>query len=389
MRLAGIDASHSRAKEVAEKLVALRAWLAGHGHPAVVLAGPGPLAWITAGLTDPIARDASFGLVWVIVTPTRASIVTTNIEDPRLRAEESIETLGFELNAAPWHEPNGLVRLAESIAGASGLEIASDGHPAFGVDADTELTALRITLTGSEVARIRSLGRDAAAAVENALRVWRAGERDRALQARVAASLESAGIFASCLIVGGDERLERYRHPVAVGAPIERVAMVVVVGQRDGLHVALTRFASAGPPDAAIVRLHEHVRAVEARILDALRPGTTYGAVTQALAAGYGAAGEAEAWRDHYQGGPLGYRQREFEIAPGQVDSVWWHRSAARGDAVAYNPSLRGGGKIEDTFLVADDGPELLTVSGDWPTIASTPIGGRIIPRPDILQCVR
>ena len=85
----------------------------------------------------------------------------------------------------------------------------------------------------------------------------------------------------------------------------------------------------------------------------------------------------------------MGYRQREFEIAPGQVDSPWWFRPVAVGDAVAYNPSLAGGGKIEDTFLVTDDGPELLTTTNDWPTTASALSSGRVIPRPAILQISR
>ena len=86
------------------------------------------------------------------------------------------------------------------------------------------------------------------------------------------------------------------------------------------------------------------------------------------------------------QGGPVGYRQREFELAPGQVDDPWWDRLVATGDAVAYNPSLSGGGKIEDTFLITPDGPELLTTSEEWPTIASTLTSGRVIPRPAILR---
>ena len=380
------DASEPRASEVAAKLVAVRAWLFQKGHPAVVLAGPGPLAWIGAGLTDPIERGAAFGLAWVVVTATRAAIITTNVEAPRFQAEERVDTLGFEIHAAPWHDPHGLVALAETIAGASRTQIASDGHPAFGIDADAELSALRITLTLPEIARIRSLGRDATIALENALRGWRPGERDLALQARVAAALEAAGIYAACLIVGGDERVERFRHPVARGVPIDRLAMVVVVGQRDGLHVALTRFAAAGRPTRASEAIHERVRAIEALVLEAMRSGTTYGAIAETLAAGYAAVGHAEGWRDHYQGGPVGYRQREFELAPGQAGDPSWLRLVATGDAVAYNPSLSGGGKIEDTFLITADGPELLTTSDEWPTIASTLTGGRVIPRPAILQ---
>lgn len=378
-----------RSAEAATKLSAVRSWLAAEGIPGVVLARPGSLAWLTAGITDPIERGAGIGLAWMVISPSRAVLVTTNVEAPRLAAEEPLAALGIELRPVPWQEGDGLVRLAEIVVEASRSAIASDGHPSFGLDAEVALVGLRLTLTEPEQVRLRGLGLDATAALESAVRGWRPGERDRDLQARIASGLESAGIFGACLIVGGDERVEQFRHPLAIGARIERLAMAVVVGERGGLHVALTRFASAGTPSPTVRAAQEAAQVVEAHVLDALRPGTTYGSVADALAEGYVRVGRPDAWREHYQGGPIGYRQREFEIAPGQVDSPWWTRVLAAGDAVAYNPSLSGGGKVEDTFLVTDDGPELITTTGDWPTIPSTLPGGRLVARPSILQLTR
>ena len=51
-------------------------------------------------------------------------------------------------------------------------------------------------------------------------------------------------------------------------------------------------------------------------MLAASTAGTTYGDVLQVCDRAYAAAGHPQAWREHYQGGPIGYRQREFEIAP-------------------------------------------------------------------------
>ena len=83
-------------------------------------------------------------------------------------------------------------------------------------------------------------------ALEIALREWTPGERDFDVQARVAGKLERVGAFGACLIVGGDERVERFRHPLAAGRPMHRLVMAVVVAERHGLHAAATRFACAG-----------------------------------------------------------------------------------------------------------------------------------------------
>ena len=48
-------------------------------------------------------------------------------------------------------------------------------------------------------------------------------------------------------------------------------------------------------------------------------------------------------------------------------DSPWWSVPIAAGTAIAINPSLPGGAKDEDTFLVTDDGLELITTTDDWP----------------------
>ena len=64
-----------------------------------------------------------------------------------------------------------------------------------------------------------------------------------------AALCERAGIVPVCLIVGGDDRLERFRHPLADGSAMHRQAMAVLVGMRHGLHVALTRQAIQDAPE--------------------------------------------------------------------------------------------------------------------------------------------
>jgi hypothetical protein len=126
------------------------------------------------------------------------------------------------------------------------------------------------------------------------------------------------------------------------------------------------------------------VLAIEDAVLSASRPGSTYGAALAALDAAYTAAGAGGGWAGHYQGGPIGYAQREFEIAPDQAGSRWLSEHIEAGHAIAWNPSLPGGAKAEDTYLVAEDGqPVRLTVAPDWPTEADDE---RQPPRPAVLE---
>ena len=105
--------------------------------------------------------------------------------------------------------------------------------------------------------------------------------------------------------------------------------------------------------------------------MNATRPGHTWGDAVEALAKGYENIGEPGAWREHFQGGPIAFEQREFELAPPLTDSPFWDLDCRVNTAIAWNPSLRGGAKIEETYLVGNDGFELITNSGAWATTST------------------
>lgn len=358
---------------------------AGDRPAGLVLTGPAAVAWASGGVAPPVDRAASVDLVWAVISPAGAGLITTEVEADRIRAEYDPARHGFgELAEVPWYLPDGFVSAAESLAGAPASRLASDGHPAFGIDASADLTALRLALSPAEQADLADLGADAAEALQSGLTHWRPGERDLDIQARCAAILEARGADAPVLIVGGDDRLERYRHPMAVGAPVRRMVMAVVVARRAGLHAAATRFAAAAPLDPGYPGLRRKVLAIEDAVLSACAPGVSYGAALDALDAAYSGAGAPGGWSGHYQGGPIGFAQREFEIAPGQRGSRWYAEPVRAGHAVAWNPSLPGGAKSEDTYLVSADGDlARVTSSPGWP---AEPDDAMRPPRPAVLE---
>jgi Xaa-Pro aminopeptidase len=326
-------------------------------------------------------------LVWAVITPAGAGLITTEVEADRIAEEYQPARHGFgELAAVPWYRPDEFVRAAEELASAPASRLAADGHPAFGVDASGDLTGLRLALSGPEREELRALGADAAVALEDALLSWVPGQRDLDVQARVAASLEGDGADAPVLIVGGDDRVRRYRHPMAVGAPVSELVMAVVVARRSGLHAAATRFACAGPLPPDLRALRARVGRIERDVLAASRPAASYGQALSALDAGYAREGAAGGWAGHYQGGPIGFAQREFEIAPCQHDSRWYSTRIEAGHAVAWNPSLPGGAKAEDTYLVSADGVERLTTGQADPAWPVVDADDMVPPRPAVLE---
>jgi antitoxin VapB len=93
----------------------------------------------------------------------------------------------------------------------------------------------------------------------------------------------------------------------------------------------------------------------------------------------YAEAGFPEEWKKHNQGGSAGYESRDYEGTPTCAEHVLPEQG------FAWNPSITGV-KSEDTIIAHADGPEFLTMTGDWPTTPVT-IGDRHLDRPAILIC--
>jgi Metallopeptidase family M24 len=340
----------ARAGEVAEKLARVRGWLDGSGYGAALFTSQPGVAWVTAGLEDRVVRNEEPALVWALVTGAGAFLITTNIERPRLAAEE--DCASFELHAVPWYRPGGLAEAAESLA--DGLKVAE--APA----------ALRMPLVAAETERLAALGADCARALEGVLRGWQPLERECDLAARIAGALEERLIFPSVLLVGGAERRRAFRHPVPTTAMTGRDVLAVVTGVRGGLNVSCSRTASAGDPDPALAARHRAACFVEAALISATRPGRTWEDALEAGKAAYRDAGFDGEWREHVQGGPAGYLSREFDVVPGKAEAA---EVITAGTAFAWNPTVRGA-KSEDTFVVSDDGPAVpVTNTADWPTV--------------------
>lgn len=340
---------------------------AAHGGRPLLLTTPGSVNWRTGGLSDPIDLSAGIDPVWALDCDAGGVLITTEIEAPRLEYDYRVRDLGWDLEVVPWFEGAAPLAAALGYANVKVDDLLSDRDD-FGENVRDALVLARLVLSECEREELRELGSLVGAALGAGVDAWRPGvSRDYELAAVVSSHLEAGGAKAVCLIVGGDERVRLLRHPLAVGAIVSDVVMAVVVAKRAGLHAAATRLCVRRGDDE-IVALTEALGSVNDAVMASSRPGGSWGEATLALVQGYEAIGHGSSWREHYQGGPIGFEQREFELAPGHADSPFWAAPCESGTAVAWNPSLRGGAKIEETYLVGEEF-ELLTATPGWPLV--------------------
>jgi antitoxin VapB len=116
---------------------------------------------------------------------------------------------------------------------------------------------------------------------------------------------------------------------------------------------------------------------VNAKMLDATRPGATGAEVYTAAANAYAERGCGDEINRHHQGGAAGYKTREWVAHPASAEVVHCDQ------AFAWNPSITGT-KVEETYIANEGGIEVITRSPDFPEIASV-VDGREYFSPSII----
>jgi Xaa-Pro aminopeptidase len=349
--------------------------LDARGLDALLLQRVSSFAWATCGASSYVNTATTTGEATLLITRADRHVITNNIEATRLRGEEKLVEQGWQFHIAPWHEaPETVAQLAQ------GLELGSDGPAPGAVDLSADLARLRANLTPEEGERFRTLGRICAEAMDGAARAVRPGQTEYQIAALLAGEAGRRGAQAIVDLIATDERVFAYRHPLPTGKVLERYAMLVLCGRRDGLVCSITRLVHFGRLPDELRRKAEAVARVDATFLDATRPGQRLDQVFARATDAYAAAGFPDEWQWHHQGGPAGYEPREYIATPYTEDPV------LVGQAYAWNPSIAGC-KSEDTILVTDSGSEVLTTIDGWPELAVA-VRGCVEKRPAILEIV-
>ena len=339
------DERGQRLAESRERLGRLRAALDRRGAPAALLGYRRNFAWLTAGGEGHIVLSSEAAVVSLLVTRDDVVALTENIEAARI-AEEELAGLEIETVAVSWWEKGSIQREAERRVGS---------RPLDDEDLEDDLVPLRTALSPFDRDRLAQLGRIGREAVEGALADLTPGMTEHELAAALVGRLK--GVRGPVVLAAADDRIARYRHPLPTSAPIHRRVMLVLVGERWGLHVALTRIAELETPSADLAGRIAAVAEVERAVHEATRPGVTLGSVFEAARAAYAAAGFPDEWRDHHQGGTIAYQGRETIVRPDDPTVV------EPGMAFAWNPSIAGG-KAEETFYLDDRGERRFVTRG-------------------------
>jgi antitoxin VapB len=329
-------------------------------------------AWATDGAASYINTAATNGVATLFVTRDSRHLISDNIESPRFEIEEHLKDQGWEFHTHRWDQP------ADALAELTrGCRIGVDGAFPGAVDLSGELAVFRSYLDFAEQDRFRSLSALCAQAMDEAIRGVKPGMTEFQIASLLSSATQARGVLPIVNLIATDERIYHFRHPLPTDKKMEKYAMLVICGRKEGLVCSLTRFVHFGELPAELQKKAQAVAHVDAAMIAATRPGVKLNEVFQAGKAAYAEVDFPNQWHLHHQGGPAGYDPREFVA----TDAV--NVPIGLGQVYAWNPSITGC-KSEDTILVGEENNDILSAIAGWPVIPIE-VNGQVILRPEIL----
>lgn len=341
----------------------VRNWLKENRYDGVILGRRDNYAWVSGGAKNHVLSSTEYGVACYVISKDRIELVADSSDLLRMSAEQ--DTLRARAALVPWY-----VSLEEYMRRLiQGKAYVSDTGIAGTENVQEELIEIRMKLSEEELSNYRETGQLCAQIVEDVCRKAVPGDTEEEVACRLKCKCLQNGISPNCVLVGADERILKYRHPMPSDKKIEKSLMVVLGGEKYGLNVSITRMAWFGPVPEEVRRRYEKTRYIFACMQLMMENEKTYGEYFGEVQRLYREAGYAEEWKMHHQGGPTGYGCREYVALPGMEKRI------RTGQAYAWNPTVQGT-KCEETTYLGECGIETFTRTKDWPcAVVETPYG--------------
>jgi Xaa-Pro dipeptidase len=352
----------------------IREFLVERGLSGVIFSTQTNFLWFTCGKRNEVLKTADTSLVYLFITRDKKYLISSISDIDRVMREE-LEGLGFEPVEYRWYDGSPLDAARkikpEGKIGAdffdSGVENVEDG-----------LMALRIDLTAFEVEKVRKFSKQYSMLLTDFCSTLKPGISERKLANDFTYSCSAHGIRVPVTLVGSDERIYKYRHPAATDKKIDKYILFATVAEKDGLNISITRSVYFGDIPKDIIKRQEAVNYVEAVYCSNSKPGVSLKEVFQAGKKAYKDAGYADEWKNHTQGGVIGYKPREI-VATDLSDY-----KLKNNNLLSWNPTVAGA-KAEDIYVIDGEKTQQLSIDERWPYMEIS-VGNMKFKKPKIME---
>lgn len=330
--------------------------------------------WFTGGNRNDVIKNEDISLVYLFITKDNKYLISTNSDKERVCNEE-LDKKGFESIVYDWYCQDVFDALKKiGITKNIGGDLQ---HPNI-LYIENNLADIRRNLTGDEIKKLRNLADEYSKLLTKFCLNLKPGLTEKQIANNLIYECLKKDIKMPVLMVGSDERVFKYRHPVVTDKKVYKYFILATVAERSGLNISLSRCVYFGKTPKELNSKIESVNYIEAVYCCNSLPDKTLKELFEVGKKAYAKAGYPDEWKNHTQGGIIGYRPREFIANSSSKVKI------KSNNALSWNPTIKGV-KAEDVILVKEREVEQLTIDKKWPYI-EIDINGKQFLKPKILE---
>lgn len=322
----------------------------------IILSSQTNFLWFTGGKRNDVVRNDNVSLVYLFITSDKKYLIASKSDLSRVMEEELLG-LGFESVLYKWYSESVFDAVKRIMPeGRIGADFISDDVE--GVEED--ITLLRIELTDYEVKKASVLCQQYSSLLTDFCFSLKPDLTEKEVALEISYICQKNNIRFSVLMLGSDERIFNYRHPVATDKKIQKHILLATVAERDGINASISRSVYFGKAPADLVRRQAAVNYIECYYYHHSNPGIKLKDLFELGKKAYIKTGFNDEWENHIQGGPIAYKPREI------LATSFGDLKLKTNYLMGWNPTVTGA-KAEDIILVKENGAEQLSIDKRWP----------------------
>ena len=360
--------------EIEIKTVKLRQLINRKQLSGIILSSQTNFLWLTGGRRNEVIKNCDISLVYLFITKDNKYLISSRSDSARVMDEE-LSGLGFSLIEYDWYNQSPLDVIVEHYPIA---RIGADFYDSNLEFVEDDLAILRIDLTVAEIDRVKKFCMDYSMFFTDFCLELKPHCLEEEIAYDFTFGLLKKDIRVPIMLVGSDERVFMYRHPVPTSKKVEKYILLATIAEKDGINISVTRSVYFGKAPEDLCKRQEAVNYIEAIYCSKSKPGEKLNNILESGKKAYKGVFFENEWKNHTQGGIVAYKPREV-LATESSDF-----KLASNYLVSWNPTIPGV-KAEDMILVKENRAEQLSIDKRWPCTEII-IGNEKFVKPKILE---
>ena len=338
-----------------EKKKRLRVYMDVNGYDYVILSKRENFAWFTCGGDNKVLRNTDDGSGVLVISKNSVLFLAYYMDSDRIYDDE-LQGLDIEKKLMYWYEGD---RCEYAMKFTKG-KVAADSSIKGADNRWYDIIKLHYPLTENEVKRYRELGAVCDGLLADIAEKIHPGMSEHDIEAEILYAYGKLSMTPKVLLVGTDERIEKYRHPCASPRKLEKLVLIHPAAEKNNLHANITRMIYFGDKlPEELEKKYDLLNFLQAQFFSMAKPGIGYRDIYDERKKLLEEKGYPDEWKYHAMGCVTGY-----VIG---IDQPFFNNEVVKTNTPLDIYITLRGAKVEELAMTTDKGAEVLSATGKWP----------------------